>query len=73
MLDIKLIREKPELVEKSIKDRGMVGAADVDKLLKVDEEYVGLLQRVETHRALRNTLSSDISKVKKLEKKRKIG
>jgi len=72
MLDIKLIREKPELVEKSIKDRGMVGAADVDKLLKVDKEYVDLLQRVETHRALRNKLSSDISKVKRPEKKKLI-
>jgi seryl-tRNA synthetase len=72
MLDIKLIREKPELVKKSIKDRGMVGASDVSKLLKVDKEYVDLLQRVETHRALRNSLSSDIGKVSKPEKKKLI-
>ncbi len=39
MLDIRFIRENPDEVKKTLKDRGM--EADVDELLKLDR----LLQR----------------------------
>lgn len=63
MLDIKFIRENPEQVKKAISDKQLVGTVDIDKLLELDAEYRNLLQSVETHRALRNQLSKDISKV----------
>jgi seryl-tRNA synthetase len=65
VLDIKQIRENPKLVEKSIKDRQMEVAVDVDKLLKADDEYTDALRNVEAHRAIKNKLSSDISKTPK--------
>lgn len=63
MLDIKFIRENKEKVKKAIKDKQLVGTVDIDKLLEVDSKYVALLQKVETHRALKNKLSEDISKL----------
>ncbi|MBT6401666.1 serine--tRNA ligase [candidate division WWE3 bacterium] len=64
MLDIKLVRENPDRIKKAVEDRQMK-EVDVDGLLKADASYIDLLTRVETHRALKNKLSSDISKVDK--------
>lgn len=61
MLDIKLVRENPEAVKQNVKNRNM--NVDVDDLLKVDTQYTDLLRKVETHRALKNTLSANIAKV----------
>ncbi len=63
MLDIKFIRENPEIVKKAIVDKQLSGTVDIDKLLEVDKTYRELLTRVEEHRALRNQLSDNISKV----------
>lgn len=63
MLDIKFIRENPEIVKKAIVDKQLVGTVDVDALLIIDKNYRDLLIRVEDHRALRNQLSENISKV----------
>lgn len=62
MLNIKQIKENPEALKESIKNRHMDGV-DVDGLLKVDAKYSDLLKNVETHRALKNKLSDDIGKV----------
>lgn len=37
MIDIKIIREQPEMVKKAIKDRGH--DADIDTLLKKDTKW----------------------------------
>jgi seryl-tRNA synthetase len=63
MLDIKFIRENPEIVKKAVKDKGLEGTVDVDKIVELDAKHRETLQKVETHRALRNQLTSDISKV----------
>lgn len=61
MLDIKFIRENPQIVKKSVEDRQLGGKVDVDELLRIDSEHRELLQKVENHRALKNQLSQDVS------------
>ncbi|HEY3312952.1 MAG TPA: serine--tRNA ligase [Anaerolineales bacterium] len=63
MLDINLIREKPELVRKAIRDR-QGDPAPVDSILKLDELRRGLLVQVETLKAERNTVSKEIGQMK---------
>lgn len=63
MLDIKFIRENPEVVKKAILDKQLTGTVDIEKLLELDAQYLNLLRQVETHRSLKNKLSEDISKV----------
>ncbi|MFH1046411.1 MAG: serine--tRNA ligase [Candidatus Omnitrophota bacterium] len=59
MLDIKLIREKPDLVKKAIKDRGL--KLDIDALLVLDEEKRNLLKEVEGLQYQKNVLSDQIA------------
>ena len=63
MLDIKLIREEPELVKRVIRDRGM--EADVDGILELDERRRGLLVEVEQLKHERNRASDEIVALKK--------
>ncbi len=63
MLDIKFIRENPEIVKKAVADKQLTKTVDVNQLLQLDTMYLALLQKVELHRTLRNKLSEDIGKV----------
>lgn len=63
MLDINLIRENPDLVRTSLKNRQM-DASSVDEILKLDEQRRQLLTEVEKLKAERNTVSKEISKMK---------
>ncbi len=63
MLDINLIRERPEVARKSLKDRQM-DAASVDSILKLDERRRALLTEVETLKADRNAVSKEIGQMK---------
>ncbi len=63
MLDINLIREKPNLVRTSLKNRQM-DPAPVDAILELDERRRSLLTQVETLKAERNAVSKDIGKMK---------
>lgn len=63
MLDIRLIRENPELVKKAVDEKHLASRVDVDGILEIDSRYRNLLRNVEEHRALRNQLSENISKV----------
>ena len=63
MLDLNLIRENPELVRTSLKNRQM-DASSVDEILKLDEKRRTLLTEVEKLKAERNTTSKEISKMK---------
>lgn len=56
MLDIQFIRDNPELVEKSAKDKGY--KVDVNELLKSDESRRGLIGEVENLQRRRNELSA---------------
>ena len=63
MLDINLIREQPEVVRKSLKDRQM-DPSPVDSILQLDEKRRELLTEVETLKAERNAVSKEIGQMK---------
>ena len=64
MPDIKLIREKPEIVKESQKKRG-INEKEVDELLDIDKEWRVLKEEVDKLRARRNKISEEINEAKK--------
>ena len=52
MLDIKIIRENPELVKDNIKKRNLT--LDVDAFLELDKEKNSLIVKTDELRALKN-------------------
>ena len=60
MLDIKLIREKPDFVRQRLATRGAGDDARIDELLKLDEERRQFLAQVESLKAQRNRVSKEI-------------
>lgn len=63
MLDIKFVRENPEKVKISIKNRNF--KLDIDRLLAWDGERRGLLTEVDKFKNRRNLESDDIARLKK--------
>src|SRR3989304_1207033 len=63
MLDIKLIRENPEKVQEGFRKRGET--IDLASLLKLDEERMPIVKRVEDLRFQRNKASDEIGKLKR--------
>ena len=63
MLDLNLIRENPDLVRTSLKNRQM-DISPIDDILKLDEKRRSLLTEVEKLKAERNVVSKEISKMK---------
>ncbi|RCK73086.1 MAG: Seryl-tRNA synthetase [Ignavibacteriae bacterium] len=63
MLDLKFIREHPDLVKEGIRKKGDVDR--VDEILKLDEERRLLIQKVETLKNKRNVVSEQIAELKK--------
>ncbi|MCA9308063.1 serine--tRNA ligase, partial [candidate division WWE3 bacterium] len=63
MIDIKDLRENPQIFFKAVEDKQLKGTVDLEALLELDKKYLTLLPKVESHRALRNQLSTDISKL----------
>ena len=61
MLDLKFIRENPEEVKKTLKNRGM--EADIDRLLKLDGKRRNLLQKAEDLKHKKNIDSAQIGKL----------
>jgi len=62
MLDIKLIREDPELVRQALEKRGDSFA--LDSILEIDGRYRSLLRQTEELRAKHNEASKQLSKSK---------
>jgi seryl-tRNA synthetase len=60
MLDIKLIREQPDLVRQRLATRGAGDEDRIDELLKLDEQRRKLLAEVEGLKAQRNRVSKEI-------------
>ena len=60
MLDIKLIREKPEWVKERLATRGAGEECCIDDVLKLDEQRRKILGEVESLKALRNKVSKEI-------------
>jgi seryl-tRNA synthetase len=63
MLDLNLIREKPDLVRTALKNRQM-DASPVDEVLRLDEKRRSLLTQVEGLKAERNIVSKEIGRSK---------
>jgi seryl-tRNA synthetase len=84
MLDIKLIRENPEFVEKKLQDRNyevsyetgissladekLEGAIHCRLLIERDDERRNLLKEVEELKGRRNTVSEEVGRLKKQKK-----
>jgi seryl-tRNA synthetase len=60
VLDIKLIREKPDFVRARLATRGAGDEVRIDELLKLDEQRRKILTEVETLKAQRNRVSKEI-------------
>jgi seryl-tRNA synthetase len=60
MLDIKLIREKPEWVKERLATRGAGEETRIDEVLTLDERRRKILGEVESLKALRNKVSKEI-------------
>src|SRR5437762_12448053 len=68
MLDIKLIRDNPDLVRKGLQNRGGRYVPDFEKALLKDKEWRAVLAELEELRARRNKSSDEIGKLKKEKK-----
>ncbi|MBI2045371.1 serine--tRNA ligase, partial [Candidatus Pacearchaeota archaeon] len=64
MIDIKLIRENPEIVRESQRKRGF-SSEEVDKIIKLDREWKELKKEVDGLRSKRNKISIEINEAKK--------
>jgi seryl-tRNA synthetase len=60
VLDIKLIREKPDFVRQRLATRGAGDEARIDELLKLDEQRRKILAEVESLKSQRNRVSKEI-------------
>jgi seryl-tRNA synthetase len=63
MLDINLIRERPQVVKKALADRQME-TSPVDAVLELDEGRRALIQDAEVLKAERNAVSKEIGRMK---------
>lgn len=64
MIDIKLIRESPNVVKESQRKRGLK-EEDVDEALSLDKQWRELKEEVDKLRNKRNNISKEISEAKK--------
>lgn len=72
MIDINIVREKPEIIKKSLEKRQMDPSV-VDQLAELDEKWRAVLTETEVLKAERNKVSKEISKIKdKTEREQKI-
>ncbi len=70
MIDIKLLRENPEVVKQALKKREV--DLDIDKLLELDKQKREMIQEVENLRSQRNEISAQKGKPADLEKAKQI-
>lgn len=63
MLDLKFIRENPELVKQAVINKNE--SADIGKILELDEKRRDVIGEVEKLKALRNTVSEQIAAKKR--------
>ncbi len=63
MLDLRFIREHPDLVKRGVQTKGE--SVNVDELLRLDEERRKLIQRSESLKAKRNAVTEQIARMKK--------
>ncbi len=64
MLDIKLIREKPDFVRQRLATRGRGDEARIAEIATLDEQRRKLINEVDNLKAERNTVSKEIGALK---------
>src|SRR2546428_194210 len=65
MLDIKLVRENPNLVKENLRRRGTLDKVpEVDRLLELDNKWRQFLQETEALRRKRNEITQEIAKAR---------
>jgi len=62
MLDIRLVRENPELIRQALEKRG--DGFDIDHIIEVDLDYRSFLRQVEELRAKHNETSKQLGRIK---------
>jgi len=67
MLDIKQMRQNPEIFRRGLRRRG-IDPSVVDRCLAMDEERRGLITRIQLLRHRRNELAEEIGRAKKMGK-----
>jgi seryl-tRNA synthetase len=72
VLDLKLIRENPELVRAGVRKKHG-DPAQIDRILELDRRRRELIQEVEQLRAEQNRASGEIAKLKGAEREQRIG
>jgi seryl-tRNA synthetase len=60
VLDIKLIREKPDFVRERLATRGAGDETKIDEIIKLDEQRRTVIAKVETLKSERNRVSKEI-------------
>ena len=71
MLDIKFLRENPEIVKQNIRNKFQEHKLEmVDEVIELDKENRSIKQEVEALRAERNKISKEIGKLMAQGKKR---
>ena len=70
MIDIKIVRDEPDVLKDALKRRG-IDISVVDELAKLDEKWRSLLTEAETLKAERNTVSKEIGATKDKAKREK--
>ena len=63
MLDLRFIRENPEMVRKAMEAKGE--PVDLDRLLELEGRRRELIQKADGLKAERNRVSEEIGKLKK--------
>jgi seryl-tRNA synthetase len=63
MIDIKLIRENPELVKSNCINKN--DGSDIDQVIELDGRRRSIIQTVEEMKSMRNAVSQEISAIKK--------
>lgn len=71
MLDIKLIREKPDLIKTTLKNKNLEGAVDVDLLLTNDQKVRDITVQLDDLRRQRNELDGKIKTAKDNDERQK--
>jgi seryl-tRNA synthetase len=70
MLDLRAIREDPEPVRRALAKRSPQAVEDLDRALRLDEERLGLLRRLEEAKAEKNRLSKAVGRASSEEERR---
>ena len=65
MLDIRLVRNEPDMVRAALRRRGPHAEAALDTLLELDRARREVLMAVEEKRGLRNAVSEEIARAKR--------